>query len=133
MRLNLKKPRQLTADKIETIINRQIGARIRHARTERGLSQQNLGDELGVTFQQVQKYENGSNSLSAAKLSQLADSFGVTVNYFFDAPNGAAAELPWLRPSFMRLMHNLQRIEEKRPATFLAIRKMAATMAKADD
>jgi transcriptional regulator with XRE-family HTH domain len=75
---------------IGKIINRQIGARLRNARTMRGLSQKKLGHALGVTFQQVQKYENGSNGLAAAKLSQLADILGVTVNYFFDAPNVAA-------------------------------------------
>ena len=113
----------MPVDDFGKIVNRQIGARLRNAHTRRGLSQKKLGHALGVTFQQVQKYENGSNGLAAAKLSQLADILGVTVNYFFDAPNVAAPELPWLRQSFMRLIHNLQRIEGQRPATFLAICK----------
>jgi transcriptional regulator with XRE-family HTH domain len=120
----------MPVDDIGKIINRQIGARLRNARTRRGLSQKKLGHALGVTFQQVQKYENGSNGLAAAKLSQLADILGVTVNYFFDAPNVAAPELPWLRQSFMRLIRNLQWLEGQRPATFLAICKMAATLAQ---
>jgi transcriptional regulator with XRE-family HTH domain len=121
----------MPVDDIGKIINRQIGARLRNARTRRGLSQDKLGHALGVTFQQVQKYENGSNGLVAAKLSQLADILGVTVNYFYDAPDGAAPELPRLSQKFMRLIQNLQRIVAHRPATFLAICEMAATLAQA--
>lgn len=49
-------------------INRRLGARIRTLRTMRGMSQSELGDAIGVTFQQVQKYENGKNKISVQRL-----------------------------------------------------------------
>lgn len=51
----------------------QIGARLRRARKVRGVSQQTLGDALGVTFQQVQKYERGTNRVSGASLVRISE------------------------------------------------------------
>lgn len=52
-------------------LNRQIGKRLRDARLLRGLSQEQVGEIVGVSFQQVQKYENGSNRLSPARMKQF--------------------------------------------------------------
>jgi transcriptional regulator with XRE-family HTH domain len=49
-----------------------------------GLSQEKLGDSLGVTFQQVQKYEKGTNRISASRLQQIAKTLSVPVPYFFE-------------------------------------------------
>lgn len=49
-----------------------------------GMSQEKLGDELGLTFQQVQKYEKGSNRIGASRLYQIAQTLNVPVDYFFD-------------------------------------------------
>jgi transcriptional regulator with XRE-family HTH domain len=49
-----------------------------------GMTQEELGDAIGVTFQQVQKYEKGANRISASSLQQIADMLGVPVAYFFD-------------------------------------------------
>jgi len=61
-----------------------IGARIRWARQQRALSQTNLAKSLKLTFQQVQKYEKGTNHVSAVRLHQIAHILGVRVDYFFE-------------------------------------------------
>jgi transcriptional regulator with XRE-family HTH domain len=60
-----------------------VGARIRMRRKELGLSQDGLAEALGVTFQQVQKYERGSNRVSASRLYQVARRMKVPIAYFF--------------------------------------------------
>lgn len=64
-------------------IDKSVGARLRLRRTILGLSQKDLADTAGVSFQQIQKYENGSNSMSSIRLAQLAEYLGVNVDYFF--------------------------------------------------
>jgi transcriptional regulator with XRE-family HTH domain len=64
-----------------------VGMRIRLRRLEQGLSQTELGKRVGVTFQQVQKYENGANRVSASRLVMLAQTLEVPMNYFF--PEGS--------------------------------------------
>jgi transcriptional regulator with XRE-family HTH domain len=64
--------------------DRVIGQRLRFFRLERGWSQSDLGGELGLSFQQVQKYEKGANRLSATRLSQIAALFKVPVMAFYD-------------------------------------------------
>jgi transcriptional regulator with XRE-family HTH domain len=60
-----------------------VGARIRNLRLRNRLSQTSLGEQLGVAFQQVQKYEKGTNRVSAGRLAQLADFFVVPVAAFY--------------------------------------------------
>ena len=61
-----------------------VGNRVRIRRTLLGHSQKMLGDLLGLTFQQVQKYERGSNRISAGRLYQISQVLDVPVSYFFD-------------------------------------------------
>ncbi len=60
-----------------------IGAKIRLRRMELGMSQEKLGDLLGVTFQQCQKYEKGTNRVGGSRLDQIARALGVKPAYFF--------------------------------------------------
>ena len=69
-------------------IDRHVGARIRHKRMMLGISQEALGDALGVTFQQVQKYEKGMNRVGASRLQAIANFLEVPVSYFFDGAGG---------------------------------------------
>jgi transcriptional regulator with XRE-family HTH domain len=72
-------------------IDVHVGARLRLRRTLLGLSQEKLGEAVGITFQQLQKYERGSNRISASRLYNLSQVLGVPVAYFFDdlaAPDG---------------------------------------------
>jgi len=75
-------------------IDIHVGNRIRMRRTLLGMSQQRLGRALGLTFQQVQKYERGTNRVSAGKLYQLARVLSVPISDFYDtyAAGGAPAE-----------------------------------------
>jgi transcriptional regulator with XRE-family HTH domain len=61
----------------------EIGRKIRALRLERGLSQSGLAEGIGLTFQQVQKYEKGTNRVSAGRLQQIADLLHVPVMFFF--------------------------------------------------
>lgn len=64
-----------------------VGSRVRLRRMLLGMSQEKLGDQLGLTFQQVQKYEKGVNRIGASRLFDLAKTLGVPIDYFYeDAP-----------------------------------------------
>lgn len=63
----------------------QIGQRLRDRRVTIDMSQQHLGDQLGMSFQQIQKYEKGLNRISAATLWQIASVLGVPIEYFYRA------------------------------------------------
>ncbi len=72
-----------------------VGARLRQRRTLLGMSQTDLGDALGLTFQQVQKYERGMNRISASRLYDLARVLDVPIEHFFDdMPTAVAASSP---------------------------------------
>jgi transcriptional regulator with XRE-family HTH domain len=62
----------------------QVGQRIRTARLTQGVSQQKVAEALGVTFQQVQKYENGMNRVGMGRLHAIANSLGLPMSYFFE-------------------------------------------------
>jgi transcriptional regulator with XRE-family HTH domain len=70
--------------------DRNVGARVRVRRLQLGMSQTTLGDALGLTFQQVQKYEKGANRISASRLQQIANTLQVSVSYFFENLPGAS-------------------------------------------
>jgi transcriptional regulator with XRE-family HTH domain len=65
-------------------VDRYVGARIRERRIMLGLTQQQLADLIGVTYQQAHKYERGINRVSAGRLFEVAQVLSVPVNYFFD-------------------------------------------------
>jgi transcriptional regulator with XRE-family HTH domain len=75
-----------------------VGSRVRLRRTLLGMSQGKLGDAIGLTFQQVQKYERGANRVSSSRLYDLANVLDVPVSYFFDempaATNGRSSRRP---------------------------------------
>ena len=64
--------------------DRYVGARVRMRRLMLGMSQTALGNSLGVTFQQVQKYEKGTNRIGASRLQQIAGTLQVPVSFFFE-------------------------------------------------
>jgi len=74
-------------------IDVHVGQKLRLRRTLLGLSQEKLGEAVGITFQQLQKYERGANRISASRLFNLSQVLGVQVSYFFeDLPPPDAAE-----------------------------------------
>ncbi len=81
-------------------IDRHVGSRVRMRRMMLGMSQEKLGDALGLTFQQVQKYEKGTNRIGASRLQQIAHILQVPVEFFFEGapdfvtPPSGLAEAP---------------------------------------
>src|SRR5258707_14516594 len=72
-----------------------VGARMRQRRALLGMSQTAVGDAVGLTFQQIQKYERGSNRISSSRLYGLARVLAVPVSYFFDEiPSNALSGRP---------------------------------------
>lgn len=70
-------------------VDKQVGARLKQARNALGLSQEKLAAALGITFQQVQKYEKGINRVSASRLKQAAKTLEVSLDYFYDGSDEA--------------------------------------------
>lgn len=94
----------------------KLGARIRIRRVEKGISQSDLGKILGLSFQQVQKYENGINRVGAGRLQQIATALDVPVTFFYDG-DGKAREvesLLLLDTSFsLRLLRAYSKIKDQ--------------------
>ena len=74
-------------------IDKHVGSRVRMRRMMVNMSQEKLGEKLGITFQQIQKYEKGTNRIGASRLQQIANVLGVPVGFFFEGapvPDGSA-------------------------------------------
>ena len=97
-------------------IDAQVGNRVRIRRMLIGMSQEKLGDLLGLTFQQVQKYEKGVNRVGAARLQQIATALDVPVTFFYDG-DGKAREvesLLFLDSAFsLRLLRAYSKIKDQ--------------------
>lgn len=76
--------KDLNLDRSPNPIDRHVGLRIRLRRRELGVSQERLADSIGLTFQQVQKYERAANRVSASKLWEVARALRTTVTYFYE-------------------------------------------------
>lgn len=72
------------AKKAPNPIDKHVGSRVRMRRMMVGMSQEKLGDALGLTFQQVQKYEKGTNRIGASRLQQISNILQVPVSFFFE-------------------------------------------------
>ena len=70
-------------------IDQHVGARVRLRRLSLGMSQDKLGESIGVTFQQIQKYEKGTNRIGASRLQDIARVLGVPPAFFFDGAEAA--------------------------------------------
>ena len=93
-------PKKIPAGRpgIPNPIDIYVGQRLKQKRTLLGLSQTQMADKLGITFQQVQKYEKGTNRMSASRLVDLASVLDVPITYFFDdMPDTVSKQSPRLR------------------------------------
>jgi ribosome-binding protein aMBF1 (putative translation factor) len=70
--------------KAPTPVDKHVGNRVRMRRLMVGMTQEKLGDKLGLTFQQVQKYEKGTNRISASRLQEMSHILQVSVPFFFE-------------------------------------------------
>lgn len=124
--------------------DRLLGTRVRHRRCFLGLTQQKLAVMVGITFQQLQKYETGFNKISASRLIDFSEALGVPVDYFYDGIKAfkdakplspdetpttdlALASDPLLRRESATLLKNYYRIgdEKLRQSVKEMIRNMA--------
>jgi transcriptional regulator with XRE-family HTH domain len=109
-------------DRSPNPVDVHVGDRIRRRRRALGISQDRLGEQLGLTFQQVQKYERGANRVSASKLYQIARALQASIPYFFEGlpdpmERGGVAE-----PGQAGFVHELPLTPEERELTALLSR-----------
>ena len=105
-----------------------VGTRVRQRRTLLAMSQTKLGDAVGLTFQQIQKYEHGGNRISASALFKIAAALSVDVSYFFEGAPGvqpkpnASGPLhrsfsspsdPLASPMAIKMVHGFLRIADR--------------------
>jgi transcriptional regulator with XRE-family HTH domain len=97
-------------------IDFSVGSRIRKFRKGRGMSQGELGEKLGVTFQQVQKYENGKNRVSASRLQMISTALDVPVEQLFTDSAGTSRTSPKpvaFDPQALRFAEAFTRLNDK--------------------
>ncbi|MEK7326244.1 MAG: helix-turn-helix transcriptional regulator [Chloroflexota bacterium] len=120
--------------KRKIITSREIGEKIKKKRRELGISQEELAERLEVTYQQVQRYENGTNRLNVENIQVIADVLEAPVSYFFG--NGRkdimSEELtPYLPVDENRLLGYFRRIRTKNlKSLVLQVAKLAARVKK---
>jgi transcriptional regulator with XRE-family HTH domain len=105
---------QLAPEKIDV----HVGSKLRFIRESNGMSQTQLASTVGLTFQQIQKYEQGKNRISASKLWQFSDVLGVSPNFFFDgltdAPVGSNERINRKVAEAAAQLHQLEKPENRR-------------------
>lgn len=93
-------------------IDVHVGARVRMRRLLIGMNQETLAKALGLTFQQVQKYEGGTNRVSASRLEEIAEVLNVPIGYFYAGlPSGEGAEVDPAEREMRELLHRPEAIE----------------------
>jgi transcriptional regulator with XRE-family HTH domain len=113
-------------------VDRHVGARLRERRLLLGLTQQELAELIGVTYQQAHKYEKGINRIAAGRLSTIAQALGVPISYFFDGLTttpGAVKVSPQQR-LMLELARNFMAISDRRQQE--AICALARSLANHD-
>jgi transcriptional regulator with XRE-family HTH domain len=80
----------MMAKKAPNPIDKHVGSRVRMRRMMLGMSQEKLGNSLGLTFQQIQKYEKGTNRIGASRLQQISHILQVPVSFFFEGAPAVA-------------------------------------------
>lgn len=103
----MAKDEEMVEDDVETErgsrrpnpVDAHVGTRVRLRRMLLGMSQEKLGEHLGLTFQQVQKYEKGVNRIGASRLFDLSRVLGVPVQFFYDEAPAGLVDAP-LAPGF---------------------------------
>jgi transcriptional regulator with XRE-family HTH domain len=88
-------PSEMASKKQPNPIDVHVGSRVRLRRMMLGMSQEKLGESLGITFQQIQKYEKGTNRIGDSRLQHIARVLSMPVSYFFEgAPGLGSASVP---------------------------------------
>jgi transcriptional regulator with XRE-family HTH domain len=111
-------------------VDREVGARIRQARLVKGWSQTKLGDALGITFQQIQKYEKGINRVGAGRLQEIADHLDTTVTTLFGHRTDGEEPAPLIDTLALRKL--VMMIKSMTPRQQHALQKIAETLIAGD-
>ena len=95
-----------------------IGVKIRDRRTELGLTQEELAEVIGVTYQQLQRYENGKSSLNTDRLQAISNALDVPITYFFQEPGEGKIKItesayPYISPEGKKFVRYLRKIENE--------------------
>lgn len=111
-----RKSRKLNAADRAAFIDRHVGSRIRERRTMLGVSQQQLAQAVGVTYQQQHKYERGLNRISAGRLFEIAEALAAPVTWFFDAMEAGqpSPELSHRQRMCLELARNFAAIDNEK-------------------
>lgn len=121
---------ELTASEVDQM----VGDRIRRRRILMGLTQDQLGETLGISYQQVQKYETGANRVSAGRLYLIAQKLGVSAGWFFDPTRSDANSDDFRQLGSSRLLmdfvRSFSRIKDERVKTIIV--SLVRAMADAD-
>lgn len=118
-------PRAKSSDEPE--ISRLIGLRLRQLRLKRRLRMQDVAEEIGTSYQQIQNYELGQHNLSAVRLVSLARFFDVHVGYFFKEPVGLE-KLKAPAAGLAHLVERLHLIERERPEALAAVQDIVRVL-----
>lgn len=92
-------------------IDVHVGARLRERRVALGVSQERLGESLGLTFQQIQKYEKGVNRIGASRLFQIARILDAPVQFFFDGAPVDDGDSEGDTPEIMRFLGTMEGLQ----------------------
>jgi len=98
-------------------VDAQVGSRVRLRRMLIGMSQERLGELLGLTFQQVQKYEKGTNRVSAGRLQKIADLLNIPVTFFYGIQQTGGLvniQVRWINPDGMVARTSDQPMDQSR-------------------
>lgn len=111
-----RKSRKLNPADRAAFIDRYVGARIRERRTMLGVSQQQLAQAIGVTYQQQHKYERGLNRISAGRLFEIAEALAAPVTWFFEAMEAGqpSSELSNRQRMCLELARNFAAIDNQK-------------------
>ncbi|NKB60379.1 MAG: helix-turn-helix domain-containing protein [Alphaproteobacteria bacterium] len=141
-----EQPNKLTKEEVREI-DRHVGSRLRYRRIMMDYSQTYLADQVGLSFQQFQKYEKGTNRISASKLHEFARLLDVPVSFFFDdmptdmkaasqatPPVITADDNPFDEPEVQEFVKTYRLIPDAavRRAIFLAVKAVARSMTDED-
>lgn len=115
-------------------VDAHVGRRLRQRRISLGITQEQLGTEFGLTFQQIQKYEKGQNRISAGRLYELSEILSVDVGFFFEglsrrsgkAPGEVEAQALFASPEGLALAAGFMRISD--PATRRRVIDLVSTI-----
>ncbi len=105
-----------SADEMHSVLHGEIAVLLRQTRILCGITQQDLAAQTDITYQQLQKYENGKSRITAVRLHQILNILNVSYSEFFNrlpsAPSGQIASLPDIDDTTLKICRQLMKVED---------------------